>query len=231
MKLGILSPSNSEIAAFLEKVGNKKEEKAAMMRLITGEFEGHEVFIGISGVCKVNAALCATLLIERKKIDTLILTGVAGAIDASLLIGDTVIATEIAYHDVNNAFLAVDVDPPYLEGDWMPSDKTLIEKAKAALGDFYADHRVYYGKCVTGEAFIEDDGRDAIIEKLDPLCTDMETASAAHIARCYGIPYIAIRSITDTPNDSGFATFKENFLTSSAVEQECLAALIRELYK
>ena len=231
MKIGILSPSIGEIGAFLEKVENKSEKTYAMMRLITGTFDGHELVIGISGVCKVNTALCMTLMIEREKIDTLILSGVAGAIDPTLMIGDTVVAVESAYHDVNNTFLAVDVDPPYLEGDWMPSDGALVEKAKAALGDFYADHRVIYGRCVSGEAFVEDDGRDEIIGKFDPLCTDMETAAAAHVARCYSIPFIALRSITDTPNKSGLDTFHDNFLTSSAVVQKCLEALLRELWK
>lgn len=231
MKYGILSPSHGEIAAFLEKLEHKRERNVAMMRLIGGEWNGHALTVGISGICKVNAALCAAMMIEREKIDALIVCGVAGAIDPTLVIGDTVVCVATAYHDVNNDFLAVNTDPPYLTGDWMPSDRTLIDSAKAGCGNFCAGHRVLYGKGVTGEAFIAEEGRETIINRYDPLCTDMETAAAAHVARCYGIPFIALRSITDTPHKSGMATFHENFLASSAVAQTCLEALLGELYR
>ena len=41
--------------------------------------------------------------------------------------------------------------------------------------------KVVWGRMVTGEAFISDDGRKEINDKYSPLSVDMETASIAHV--------------------------------------------------
>ncbi len=62
---------------------------------------------------------------------------------------------------------------------------------------------------VTGEKFIEDDMRDIINQKYSPLSVDLETASIAHVCYVNNIPFILIRSITDTATHSGIRTSKK----------------------
>ncbi|MGL5149747.1 MAG: phosphoglycerate transporter, partial [Clostridium sp.] len=58
-------------------------------------------------------------------------------------------------------------------------------------------------------------GRREIIEKYNPLCVDMETASIAHVCYANSIPFLAIRSITDTETDSGIETFEVNCVSAA----------------
>ena len=63
--------------------------------------------------------------------------------------------------------------------------------------------KVVWGRMVSGEPFITDDGRQKICNKFAPLTVDMETAGIAHVCYVNGIPFIAIRCVTDTAEHSG----------------------------
>ncbi|MBR0143791.1 MAG: 5'-methylthioadenosine/S-adenosylhomocysteine nucleosidase [Clostridia bacterium] len=226
MKIGILGPSGGEVGKLIESLEERRDKVRGQVRLYEGRLEGLPVVIGVSGVCKVNAAICAeTLLLEGA--ECLLVCGVAGGIDPHLRIGDTVICREIAYHDVDISFLRD--DPPYLDSPWFHADGKLVLAAEKALGSEQDGKRIYSGKCVTGEAFIADEGREEIVKRFDPLCTDMETAAAAHVAKAHGIPFLAFRSITDTAEKSGLENFHENYLTSSAMAQKAVTLFLREI--
>ena len=79
---------------------------------------------------------------------------------------------------------------------------------------------VYFGRMVTGEAFITDEGRGRILEKYSPLSVDMETAGIAHVCYVNGIPFLSIRCITDTAEHSGNETFHANCARASEIAAE-----------
>ncbi|MES9706451.1 5'-methylthioadenosine/S-adenosylhomocysteine nucleosidase, partial [Bacillus toyonensis] len=165
------------------------------------------------GVCKVNAAIAAQILIDKFNVTHIIVTGVAGAIDKVLKIGDTVISTEIAYHDVDEGILTE--YHPWMESVYFKTDSKLLELSRAVIENNQFTQNVYFGKIVTGEAFISESGRTEIISTYNPLCVDMETASIAHVCYANTIPFIAVRSITDTEEASGIEVFEDNCVSAS----------------
>lgn len=213
MKFGIIGPSEDEIMPLIDKITNKKIESFAMLKFHSGVYENIDVVALYCGVCKVNAAIAAQILIDKFHVTHIIVTGVAGGIDSRLNIGDTVISTEIAYHDVDEGILTE--YHPWMKNIYFESNKTLVEICKKLINENKFKQKVYFGKIVTGESFITDSGRSNIIEKYDPLCVDMETASIAHVCYANKIPCIAIRSITDTENESGIETFEDNCVLAS----------------
>ena len=68
-----------------------------------GALDGRRIVVAEVGIGKVNAASQATLLIDRHHPDLVVFTGVAGALDSSLTIGDVVIATDVVQHDAGVA--------------------------------------------------------------------------------------------------------------------------------
>ena len=88
---------------------------------------------------------------------------------------------------------------------------------------------VRLGRTVTGEKFIEDDFRDAINQKYAPLSVDMETAGIAHVCYVNKIPFIAIRSITDTATHSGMDQFEENCQRASTISKDVVLDFLDEL--
>ncbi|MFQ9872660.1 MAG: hypothetical protein ACLRVT_06575 [Oscillospiraceae bacterium] len=93
-----------------------------------------------------------------------------------------------------------------------------------------ASHRVV-GNNGHREAFIEDSGRQAIRDRYAPLSVDMETAAIAHVCFAYSIPFLAIRSITDTAAHSGQENFEKNCLNASKIAKDISVALLGELRK
>lgn len=87
----------------------------------------------------------------------------------------------------------------------------------------------FWGRMVTGESFITDEGRKKINDEFAPLTVDMETASIAHVCHVNGIPFIAIRCITDTATHSGIGNFEENCAKASVIAKDITVALLAEL--
>ena len=214
MKIGIIGPCENEIVPFIESMENVTKQKLAMLTFYSGTYSSVDIVALFCGVCKVNAAVAAQILIDKYDVTQIIVTGVAGAIDEKLKIFDTVIASEAAYHDVSEGILTQ--YHPWMETVYFKADRELLSQMMKV---FYGDETVFLGRVVTGEAFISQDGREEIIEAHAPLCVDMETAAIAHVCHVNGIPFIAVRSISDTPHESG----------SKAFEKHCGQAALKSL--
>jgi adenosylhomocysteine nucleosidase len=213
MKIGVIGPSENEILPFIEHISNKEITTKAMLTFYSGTYENIDVVALYCGVCKVNAAIATQILIDKFNVTHIIVTGVAGAIDKTLNIGDTVISTEISYHDVDDGILTE--YHPWMKSIYFKADSELLKLSKDIINKNIFTQKILFGKIVTGEAFISDKGRDEIISKYNPLCVDMETASIAHVCYVNKVPFIAIRSITDTEDDYGIEIFEENCVLAS----------------
>ena len=78
MKVGITCAGDEELAPFLPLINNCKITEKAMLKFYAGQIGGAEVVALFSGVCQVNAAIAAQLLIDVFHIDIIINSGTAG---------------------------------------------------------------------------------------------------------------------------------------------------------
>ena len=226
-KIGIICAGDEELAPFLEELEVTGIVEKAMLKFYEGKLSGLEVVILFCGGCKVNAAIAAQILIDCFKVETIINAGTAGGMDPSLKIFDTVISTEVAYHDVHEGILTE--FHPWMKSIYFSADEKLLKFAKDAVSKITTKGKIYFGRMVTGEAFITDEGRQQIIDKFNPLSVDMETGSIAHVCYVNKIPFIAIRTVTDTAEYSGTATFEENLRDSSKIAMEVTKAVLQEM--
>lgn len=209
-KIAIIAAMMEEIAPFYKKLENHLIEDKKGFKVNIGSFNNYKIYAVQCGVCKVNAATAAQMIIDNYDIDLFIMVGVSGAIE-DLKIGDTVISTKVAHHDVDPEIMKS--YRPFLDNNsgYFTSDIESVEKVKKILKEKEYKHGIYYGAMVSGEQFITDDGREKIINDFSPLCVDMETSAVAHACYSTGIPFFAIRSITDTKDESGEESFKRNY--------------------
>ena len=226
-KIGIICAGDEELAPFLEELEVTSTVEKAMLKFYEGKLSGLEVVILFCGGCKVNAAIAAQILIDCFKVETIINAGTAGGMDPSLKIFDTVISTEVAYHDVYEGILTE--FHPWMKSIYFSADEKLLKFAKNAVSKITTKGKIYFGRMVTGEAFITDEGRQQIIDKFNPFSVDMETGSIAHVCYVNKIPFIAIRTVTDTAEYSGTATFEENLRDSSKIAMEVTKAVLQEM--
>ena len=201
-----------------------------MLKFYIGQINSIEVIALFSGVCKVNAAIGTQILIDVFGADMIINSGTAGGMVPDLEIFDTVISTEVCYHDVAQNILTE--FHPWMKTIFFPADPKLIILSKNAVDKIRPAGKVVWGRMATGESFITDEGRQKINQEFAPLTVDMETASIAHVCYVNRIPFISIRCITDTDGlpkivlkhflDCGDISVRER--RTKTVDSECICA-------
>lgn len=131
------------------------------------------------------------------------------------------------YHDVAEDILTE--FHPWLKANYFQADQKLFSIAKEY--SLMVTFPILFGTMVTGEQFIEDEKRDEINEKYTPLSVDMETASVAHVCYVNDIPFLSVRTITDTATHKGIENFDKNCETASKRSAEIVLGILNQLTK
>ena len=226
-KIGIICAGDREFEPFIKHIENDIVSEQAMLKIHSGIINGVDIVALYSGVCKVNAAIATQVLIGGFGAEIIINSGTAGGMDERLEIFDTVISTEVAYHDVFPTILTE--FHPWMETEYFKVDQKLIELSEIAVGKMKNCNKVVWGRTVTGEQFIAEKGRKEINGKYAPLIVDMETASIAHVCYVNKVPFVSIRCITDTEKQSGTDNFEKNCGRASEIAKNITLALLKEI--
>ena len=224
MRIGILCAGDDEAAPFLDAMQKSVCTEKAMLRFYCGTLDGADAAVLYSGAGKVNAAIAAQILIDRFGCGFVINAGCAGALSDRVALFDTVIVEKAAYHDADKDLLTE--FHPWLPSVWLPSDETLLARAREAAKEF--PYRTVFGAAVTGDCFIAGGMRAQIEKAFAPLCADMETAAAAHVCHVNCVPFIAVRTITDAADENGKQNFEQNSKKASAIAAEFARLLIKK---
>lgn len=225
LKIGIICASDTELAPFLPQIKNSITTRHCRLQCFEGTIGTLPVAALYSGVCKVNAAIATQVLIDRFQVDAVINAGTAGGMDKTVDLFDTIVSTKTAYHDVADDILTE--FHPWLPSIYFDSDPNLLALAKKAAEK--SPHTIRFGVSVTGEQFIEDARRAEINRKFAPLSVDMEAAGVAHVCYANQVPFISIRTITDTAAHSGIETFDRNCEVASEIARDVVLSLLEEL--
>lgn len=227
MKIGIICADIDEVEPILREMEITNTAEKSMLKINEGRLWGIDTVALFCGACRVNAAIAAQLVIDLYGVDKVINVGAGGGIDPAVHVHDTVIAEECAYCDIQEDVLTG--FHPWMKSDWIASDKKLLEAARRAAEKDPVKSRIHFGRIVTSEKFIVDDGREEIIKKYNPLSVDMETAGIAHVCYVNKVPFLAIRTITDTAEYSGDDNYNSNLEEATNIGRDITKALFEEL--
>jgi adenosylhomocysteine/aminodeoxyfutalosine nucleosidase len=215
MRIGIMGAMREEIEPILELVDELETEiEYGHNQYYKAYYNGFELIIAYSKIGKVNSALTAATMIEKFEIDMLLFSGVAGAINEELKIGDLIIATKLAQHDLDiTAF-----GHPY---GYVPESKVFVEtneklnKVAKKVAE-KLNIKLLEGIIATGDQFIADPERKEWIRKtFNADAIEMEGASVGFVCDALGVPFFVLRAISDSADmDAGFDFDK--FLEGSA---------------
>ncbi len=222
-KIGIICAADTELEPFLALIDPKETYEKAMLRFHKGSIGQMEVIAVYSGVCKVNAAIAAQVMIDCFQVEAIINGGTAGGMDASVQLFDTVISEVMCYHDVEEEVLTQ--FHPWLDTIWFPAGDGLLSAAKEYAKTI--DAPVRFGRMATGEQFIADEKRDEINAQFVPLSVDMETTAIAQVCHANDVPFLAVRSVTDTADHRGNENFEKNCARASGLSAEITVGFLR----
>ncbi len=220
--IGIIGAMDIEIDLLKQKMqqsGKVSQKEFFGMDFLSGTLGESSVVVVKCGVGMVNAAICATVLIERFDAKCVINTGIGGSLDASIDIGDIVVATDAVNHimDVQN----LGYEPgqtPDVDTVFFPASKTLqseIDIAAKRLGI-----RTHSGRIASGDRFVRDTSeKTRITHTFDAKCCEMEGAAIAQTCYLAKTPFAIVRAISDKADGSAsvdYKTFEEKAAKNSA---------------
>lgn len=209
--IGIIGAMEEEVAALKEAMDIQEIHEQASMTFCRGVLCGKDVVVVRSGIGKVNAGICAQILIDKFQVDILINTGIAGSLDAAIDIGDMVISTDAVHHDMDATAFGDPVGQvPRMDTLSFPADENLVEKAKAANRKANPEIHTFAGRVASGDQFISSaEVKERIISHFHALCTEMEGAGIAQAAYLNKISYVIIRAISDKADNSAQVDYPE----------------------
>lgn len=200
---------HQELSAVLALLPDEQKQVVGGREFWVGHLQGQEVVAVLSRIGKVAAATTATALIERFHVDRIVFTGVAGGIAPGVNRGDVVIADAFLQHDLDASPLFPRYEVPLYATDRFLTDAALTAQLAAAVrGALHGTH-VHRGLVVSGDRFVASGADSAALQKALPeaLAVEMEGAAFAQVCSDYGVPFAAVRTVSDRADDAAHGDF------------------------
>ncbi len=208
-RVGIIVAMQEELEEILSIMKNVEEKEILGLNFKIGQIEKNKVVVVKCGVGKVNAARVAQILIDKLDVKYMINVGAAGALNPFLNIGDIVIGKKLVQHDFD--ITAFDHDKGYITGvgEYIYSDEKLVQKFEKIINSLSDNtYKTVTGVIATGDIFCTDiEMKNKIYTRFDADCVEMEGAAIAQVCYLDKIPFIVIRSISDSPNGKNEVDF------------------------
>lgn len=224
--IAIISALHEEQAGLLALMPGQRPERLGGREFWRGQLHGHEVIAVLSGIGKVAAATTTAVLLERFQPQQVIFTGVAGGIASGVAVGDIVVGSSYLQHDMDASPLFPRHELPGYGRSRLPADPRLLALMQQAAEEAIAwlprqlgpatrtafglhSPRVHSGKIVTGDRFVATaaESRALRSELGAALAVDMESAAVAQVCHDYGVPFCAVRTISDRADDQAHVDF------------------------
>ena len=228
IKLAIMGAMPEEVEPLLKFFGKYETVNYANNKYYVVNYKGNEIVIAYSKIGKVNSTITAATMIEKFGCEKLLFSGVAGAVSSELKVGDLVVATKLAQHDLDiSAF-----GHPYgfvPEGAvFEEADKGLIEVAKSVADD--KSITLKEGIIVTGDQFVcENERKEWIAKTFDAAALEMEGASVAVTCNALGVPFFILRAISDAADMDASFSFDEFLETSAKISADFVISMVDKI--
>ena len=227
-KIGIIFAMNEELIELKKYLNIEKEYNIFDLTFYESKINDNDVVLVQSGVGKVNAARCAQILIDNIKVDYIFNIGVAGGVSENLNVGDIVIGEKLVQHDFD--ITAFNHEKGYIPnvGVYIDSDEYLLKVAQNIISK--SNINTLTGVIASGDIFCTDYMMSKKINtKFNALCVEMEGASIAQVCYLSHIPFLIIRSISDTPNNNNVITYEEFLEDSCKKVADLMFKILNEL--
>lgn len=245
----IIGAVDKEVVLLQKNMTEKAIQKIQGLTFITGKLHGRNVVLAKTGVGKVNAAMAVTLLIAFFKPSEIIFTGIAGAINPKLKLGDIVIASQTAQYDfgtltpdgihnwgMNNP-INDKPNPVFYTADTLllqSADVAIakIKLTKIKVGKVLKLPTIIHGIVVTGDMFIASSAKNKELrEKYKADAVEMEGAAVAQVCWQNNVPCLVIRSLSDAADENAKSHY-DYFIDIAAQNSATLVmALVEDLEK
>ena len=218
MLLGIMGAMPEEMDKIIAAITDKQIVESGSRIYYRGKLYGQDVVAVFSRWGKVAAATTATNMILSFNVDSIVFTGVAGAISPELTVGDIVIGQRLFQHDMDARPLMRRFEIPLTSKTSFETAKQNVDIMAQAAHNFLENNKefreilseqnitnpkILTGDIASGDLFISSTQmKHAILRNIPSvLCAEMEGAAVAQVCDDYGVPLTVIRVISDSADE------------------------------
>ena len=228
-KVGLIFAMEEEVSSLKKYINIENEYNIFDLVFYETTINNNKCILALSGVGKVNSARCTQILIDNMKVDYIINVGVAGSLTKELDICDIVLGEKLVQHDFD--ITAFNHKKGYIPnvGVYIESDNYLLTIANEVGRE--NNLPIKRGVIASGDIFCTDSNMGSKInEKFNALCTEMEGASIAQVCYLSHIPFLIIRSISDSLNkNNNLMTYEEFLEKASDIVSLYLMEILKKL--
>jgi adenosylhomocysteine nucleosidase len=213
--LAIIGAMDEEVQRIKDRLTRKRDSVHAQINITTGKFKGVEIALAQSGIGKVNATICTQMMIDRYKPSALIFSGVAGGLLPNMLACDMIVASHVVQYDMDlTAFGRRHGEVPGRDR-LIECDPNLVAKATQAFDAAFEGKtgapNLMLGTVASGDRFVQDKYKLRWLQReFAALATEMEGAAFGHTCHVNELPFVVIRSLSDSACDAAPGDFQDN---------------------
>lgn len=227
MKLGIIGAMQIEVEKLKQLMEQIHTVTISGIEFYEGRLSGVDVVAAVSGVGKVNAAVCTQTMILHFSPDKIMNIGVAGGLADGMHIGDVAIASAVVEHDMDTSPVG---DPlGFISGINMveiPCDKQITDILYRAASTVEHVH-TFEGIIGSGDQFINShETKMRIRDTFHAVAAEMEGASIGHVCYMNHVPFGVLRVISDTADDHSHISFAEFAQTAVQISMIILLSFL-----
>ncbi|MBK7642038.1 MAG: hypothetical protein IPJ19_03150 [Planctomycetes bacterium] len=209
--VGILCALPEELGSLRER--SRGTRTRAGLEIHELDLDGRPALACVSGIGKVMAARAAALLVAEGAERALLVVGTCGGLRAGLGPGTLVHCTTAAQVDFAHRHLRELRSDERLREAWrkvLPGEAGWFLTADRPVLSFW--RRLRLARAFAG-----------------PCVAEMETAAAAAVAVSAGVPWAALRAVTDRATPGGGASFRLHFGAQAPRAADSIPPLLAEL--
>jgi adenosylhomocysteine nucleosidase len=208
--IGIIGSMDTEIQEYLKEATNRRTIHWNNFLFNKAQLFGKDVVIVKCGVGKVFAAMVCERLIDEYAPKAIILTGVAGALNKKLEIGDVVISRDCIQYDMDVEALGFSRGTiPYTNYRVFVADAKLRGLALSAKIE---RNQIMEGRILTGDQFLtkkEAADHRYLTQELKGDAVEMEGGAIAQVCTLNKIPFLIVRTVSDKADGTALKDFSK----------------------
>jgi len=213
--LALIGALDEEVEMLRADMDVSDEAIHAGITVTKGTYRDVALVLAKCGVGKVNAAICAQMLMDLYQPSAVAFSGVAGGLVRNMAVGDIVIASHLIQFDVDlTAFGRRHGELPD-SNRIIESDPELVRIVGEAYDRAFPDTAdapgLMIGTVVSGDKFVKDSEILRWLQReFSALATEMEGAAVGYTCGLSNVPFVVIRGISDGAGETAHTDFKDN---------------------
>jgi len=189
--IAILGALREEVSPLRKRMNVQETLSEASCKVFRGRLRGRDVLLAQTGMGKERAQAATRFILDRYPVTTLVSFGFSGALAEQLSVGDVVLYSAVHCAEADPMSSPV---PSYASSD------DVLARAKRALRDEAVSFICEPGVSVR-QVMLSPEGRRRLAEAHHAYVVDMESYWIAEVASEAGIPFVIIRSVSDTRHE------------------------------